>query len=59
MDDLVDLIASNESPAEISDRIKEILYRKAAEKIEDIKPLVASAVFGDEDEEDYDEEDEE
>jgi len=52
MEDLVDLIVTGESPTEISDAIKAVLYNKAAEKIEDLKPLVASSMFDDESETD-------
>jgi len=46
MDDLIDMMVSNESPADISDRIKEILMQKSAENIEIIRPVVASSMFG-------------
>lgn len=52
----MDLVISNESPSEISDAIKSILFAKSAEKIEGIKPFVASSLFGLNDEEEYDEE---
>jgi len=56
MDDLIDMMVSNESPADISDRIKEILMAKSAENIEIIRPVVASSMFGEpETEEEYDE----
>lgn len=47
MDDLIDMIVSNESPADVSDRIKEILMQKSAENIEIIRPVVAASIFGD------------
>jgi hypothetical protein len=47
MDDLIDMMVSNESPADISDRIKEILMQKSAENIEIIRPVVAASMFGD------------
>jgi hypothetical protein len=46
MDDLIDMMVSNESPADISDRIKEILMQKSAENIDIIRPVVASSMFG-------------
>jgi hypothetical protein len=46
MDDLMDMIASDESPSQISDKIKDILYKKAAEKINDFRPVVSSSLFG-------------
>jgi hypothetical protein len=46
MDDLMDLIAADESPSQISDMIKNILFAKAADKIENIRPEVANSLFG-------------
>ena len=46
MDDLIDMMARNESPADISDRIKEILMQKSAENIDIIRPVVAASIFG-------------
>ena len=45
MEDLVDLIATDASSSEISDRLKDILYAKSAERIEALKPHVATSVF--------------
>jgi hypothetical protein len=46
MDDLIDLMVSNESPSEISDRIKDILMQKSAENIDIVRPVVAASIFG-------------
>jgi len=46
--DLMDMMASDESPSGISDRIKDILFTKSADKIDDIKPSVSSSMFGQE-----------
>jgi hypothetical protein len=46
MEELVDLIASDASASDISDRIKEVLFSKAAERIELARPIVASSMFG-------------
>ena len=46
MDDLIDMMVTNQSPADISDRIKEILMQKSAENIDIIRPVVASSMFG-------------
>lgn len=46
MDDLIDMMVSNESPVDISNRIKELLMQKSAENIEVIRPVVASSMFG-------------
>ena len=53
----MNLIATNQSPSDISDKIKEILYTKSAEKISEVTPQVSASMFGqEEDEEDYEEE---
>jgi hypothetical protein len=49
MEELIDLIASDESPADVSDRIKEILYAKAADRVDNARPEIASLVFGEND----------
>ncbi len=46
MDDVVDLIATNAAASEVSDRIKDHLYAKSAEKLDAIKPSVANSFFG-------------
>jgi hypothetical protein len=53
MDDLMDMIAADESPSQISDKIKELLFTKASEKIDDFRPAVANSMFnqGDQEEE--------
>lgn len=57
MEDLVNLIATGQSPSDISDKIKEILYAKSAEKINEVTPQVSASMFGqEEDDEDYEEE---
>lgn len=45
MNDLLDLMIEDESPSEISDTIKDILFAKAADKIETYRPEVAQALF--------------
>lgn len=45
MDDLLDMIATDESPSQISDKIKELLFTKSAEKIDEFRPSVATAMF--------------
>lgn len=55
MDPIVDLIANDANPADITDKIKEVLYQKSAENIEAVKPYVAASIFG---EEDYEQEEE-
>ncbi len=52
----MDMMVSDESPSQISDRIKEILFGKAAERIDAFRPMVANGVFGEDDIEVEDEE---
>ncbi len=60
MEDLVNLIATGQSPSDISDRIKEILYAKSAEKINEVTPQVSASMFGQEvDEDEYEDEEDE
>ena len=42
MEDIVDLIASGFSAADVSDGIKDALYGKAASKIDALRPYAAS-----------------
>ena len=50
MEELMDLLVSDESPSQVSDKIKDILYSKSAEKITNVRPEVASSLFDDEEE---------
>ena len=45
MEELVDLIATDASPSDVSDKIKDALMAKAAARIDAFKPEVASTVF--------------
>ena len=47
MDELMDMMATDESPSQISDKIKEILFNKSAERVDAFKTDVANGVFGD------------
>jgi len=47
MEEIIDLIATDSSPSDISDKIKEVLFAKASERIENARPVVASTMFGD------------
>ena len=46
MEDLVDLIATDASASDISYKIKERLYAKAAEYVDAARPEVAASLFG-------------
>jgi len=48
MEELIDLIATDGSPSDVSSRIKELLYAKASEKVDAARPEIASLIFGDE-----------
>jgi len=38
-------IVSDESPSQVTDRIKDILFAKSGERIEMIKPIIADNMF--------------
>ena len=59
MDELMDAMATDESPSQISDKIKDMLFAKSAERVDAFKTDVANGLFGDVDLEDEDLEDEE
>ena len=41
----MDMIAAEESPSQVSDKIKELLFTKASEKIDGFRPEVANSMF--------------
>ena len=43
----MDLLVKDDSPSQISDKIKDMLYAKSAEKVQDMQPTVANSLFGD------------
>ncbi len=45
MDELLDMIVADESPSSVSDKIKELLFAKSAEKIDEFRPAVAVGMF--------------
>ena len=49
----MDMIISDESPSNISDKIKDILFAKSAERVDNFRPEVADSTFnsGEEEEE--------
>ena len=47
----MDMIVSDESPSNISDKIKELLFAKSAERIDALRPGVANSLFNGETEE--------
>ena len=50
--ELMDMITKDESPSQISDRIKDMLFSKSAERIDAFRPEVANSIFGDQEVED-------
>ena len=47
MEGLIDLIATDGTPSDVSSKIKELLYAKAAERVDSARPEVAELMFGD------------
>jgi len=45
MEELMDLLVADESSAQISDKIKDILFAKSADKITNMRPDVAASIF--------------
>ena len=43
----MDAIVANDSPSKVSDAIKDLLYAKTADKVDNLKPEVANSLFGD------------
>ena len=46
--ELMDMIIADESPATISDKIKDMLFAKSADRVDNFRPDVAANTFGDE-----------
>lgn len=51
------MIIDDESPTEISSKIKELLQVKAIEKIDSLRPYVSSSLFGFASEEEFNDND--
>ena len=49
MEELLDMIVADESPSQISDKIKDLLFAKSSERVDTFRPMVANTVFNDED----------
>ena len=45
MEDLIDLIATDAASSDDSDKIKDVLFNKSAERIDTFKPEVATSMF--------------
>jgi hypothetical protein len=48
--EFMDMILSGGSPEDVSDKIKEILYSKSSNIIDELKPAVAQSMFSQEEE---------
>ncbi len=45
MENIIDMIAMDSEAAKISDELKDLLYQKAAKRVEDLRPSVGDAMF--------------
>ena len=41
----MDMIAADDSASQVSDKIKDLLYAKSAQRVDEYRPAVASGVF--------------
>ena len=41
----MDMIAADDSASQVSDKIKDILYAKSSQRVDEYRPAVASGVF--------------
>jgi hypothetical protein len=48
MEEIVNLIGSDASASDISDKIKDALYAKSAQRIDAVRPTVGASMFNDE-----------
>jgi len=46
MENIIDLIATDASPSDISAEIKSALFAKASDRIDALRPEVANSMFG-------------
>ena len=47
MEDIIDLIATDSAASEVTSKLKDVLFTKAAERIESQRPTIASSMFAD------------
>lgn len=59
MTDILDMVITDESPSQISDEIKNLLFTKAAERLDTFRPEVSADMFGDQEANNNEEETEE
>ena len=46
MEDLIDLIATDSAASQVTSSIKDILFAKAAERVDALLPEIANSMFG-------------
>ena len=46
MEELLDMIATDESPSQISDAIKDMLFAKSAVRVDAFRPVASNSLFG-------------
>jgi hypothetical protein len=46
MEELLDMIVTDESPSQISDKIKDLLFAKSAERVDAFRSVAANSLFG-------------
>ena len=46
MEELLDMMVTDESPSQISDTIKDLLYAKTAARVDAYRQVVAGSTFG-------------
>ena len=56
MDELLDMMITDESPSQISDKIKDIIYSKTASRVDNYRSSVGNALFNGQPEEVSDDE---
>ena len=45
MENIIDMIAMDSEAAKISDELKDLMYQKAAKRVEDLRPEMGNALF--------------
>ena len=45
MENIIDMIAMDSEAAKISDELKDLLYQRAAKRVEDLRPEMGNAMF--------------
>ena len=45
MENIIDMIAMDSEPAKVSDELKDLLYQKAAKRVEDLRPEMGNAML--------------